>query len=64
MPDEQGAVYHVIRQGQALWHIADAYGTDIEALAEWNQMKTTDMLQVGEKLQILPKGAVVTAPTQ
>jgi LysM repeat protein len=52
-PDEQGRIYHVVRQGQSLWSIAIIYGTKINAILQLNNMSLdTDTLYNGERLLI------------
>ncbi len=52
LPDGDGKTYHVVKQGQALAHIAAAYHTTIDALINWNQIKVETPLQLGQKLFI------------
>ena len=45
-------VYHVVQRGQTLWGISRAYGVDIGTLKRANHLKSTQILQVGQRLFI------------
>ncbi len=63
-PDTDGKTWHTVKQGQALWHIANAYGTTVDELAFWNHIGTDTLLQMGQKLLIPGEGsAPTTLPT-
>jgi hypothetical protein len=52
-PDEQGRIYHIVRQGQTLWYIAISYGTKINAIMALNNMgEDNKTLYNGERLLI------------
>jgi uncharacterized protein YkwD len=52
-PDAHGVVYHEVAYGQALWSIAIAYGTTMNAIRQLNHLGDTDMIYVGQKLVVL-----------
>ena len=62
-PDVEGQTWHTVKQGQALWHIANAYGTTVDDLASWNHISNDSMLHLGQKLLIPEKGSASFAPT-
>lgn len=47
-------VIHPVVFGDNLWDVARKYGVDYRALARWNGMATTDLLQVGQELKVWP----------
>lgn len=52
-PDEQGRIFHIVRQGQSLWSIAITYGTKINAILTLNNLPLdTTNLYSGERLLI------------
>jgi len=52
-PDADGLVYHEVAYGQALWSIAIAYGTTMKAIQQLNNLGSTDIIYVGQKLLVL-----------
>ncbi|WP_413374731.1 glycosyl hydrolase family 18 protein [Alkalihalobacillus sp. 1P02AB] len=47
---------HVVRSGQSLWGIAEAYGTNYEAIVAANELEFPDQLAVGQALVIPIQG--------
>jgi len=43
--------YHIVKKGETLSSIADAYDVDVSDLKKWNKLKSDEIL-VGEKLKI------------
>lgn len=58
--------YHVVKPGDTLWDIAQAYHVDVSALARWNNMTTHAPLHLGQRLLIWTHGdsAGGAAPTR
>jgi membrane-bound lytic murein transglycosylase D len=50
---------HVVKDGESLWSISQAYGVNVRSLASWNAMAPGDVLSVGRELVIW-----TAAPTQ
>lgn len=48
----QAGYEHVVKQGQTLSEIATAYGVTVNAIVNANNMKSADVLKVGQKLFI------------
>jgi hypothetical protein len=62
-PDADGAIYHVVGDGQALWSIAISYGVTVNDIRQLNGIPTDSIvIQVGQKLLIRPASALTTAP--
>jgi len=51
-PDKDGKIFHVVQQGQSLWSIAIAYKITIKDLQYWNNLSSSDVLKVNERLFI------------
>lgn len=51
-PDADGAIYHIVGAGQALWNIAALYEIGLTDLLSLNQMNENSMLRPGDKLLI------------
>lgn len=51
-PDTSGKTVHEVMQGQTMWTISEAYGTTVNALAEYNGISNTASLSIGQKLLI------------
>ncbi len=63
-PDADGAIYHVVGNGQALWSIAISYGVTVNDIRQLNGIPTASVvIQVGQKLLIRPASALATLPT-
>jgi membrane-bound lytic murein transglycosylase D len=43
---------HVVRAGETLWSISQAYDVDVRRLASWNSMAPGDVLSVGRELVV------------
>lgn len=54
---------HVVAKGDTLSKIAAKNGVTVAALAAANNMKSTDILRLGKKLEIPAAGAKATTPT-
>ena len=54
---------HIVQRGENLYRIALLYGLDMNALAAWNSMTTTQPLREGQVLRLTPPPAAV-AQTQ
>jgi membrane-bound lytic murein transglycosylase D len=50
---------HVVKNGESLWSISQAYGVNVRSLASWNAMSPGDVLSVGRELVVW-----TAAPTQ
>lgn len=50
---------HKVRPGESMFSIAQAYGTTVDKLAEWNGGKTAESLQAGETLKVFGANATV-----
>ncbi|MBS1902517.1 MAG: LysM peptidoglycan-binding domain-containing protein [Bacteroidetes bacterium] len=48
----QKARTHTVRPGETMTSIAKMYGTSVATLSEWNDGKTAESLQAGEKLKV------------
>jgi len=48
----QPITYHQIQPGDTLWELAQKYDISTRELAEYNAIKTEDLLQIGETLEI------------
>lgn len=51
------AVIHRVRRGDTLSSIARRYNVLVHQLAKWNFIKANDVLRLGQKLKIWPKGS-------
>lgn len=71
-PDADGKVFHVVQTGQSLWSIAIAYKVTIKDIQKWNNLPSSSVIHVGDKLFIpgsntegystpTPVGMVVTS---
>lgn len=48
----QASGAHVVRQGDSLWAIAQAYGTSVEALCRLNGLSRSATLDIGQRLKL------------
>jgi LysM repeat protein len=62
-PNEDGATYHIVQSGQALFTIATWYGVTIEEIKTLNSLTSND-IYVGDKLLIRAKPTVTITPTR
>ena len=56
---------YVVRQGDTLYSIALAHDLDYKQLAQWNQLASPDVIEVGQQLRLSPPSAsasVMAAP--
>ena len=52
---------HVVKPGESLWSIAQAYGVGMRNLASWNAMAPGDTLSVGRELIVWTSAAAAAA---
>jgi membrane-bound lytic murein transglycosylase D len=52
---------HVVRSGESLWSISQAYGVGMRNLASWNAMAPGDTLSVGRELVVWTSAAAAAA---
>ncbi len=62
-PNEDGATFHIVEYGQALFTIATWYGVTVEEIKSLNTL-TSDAIYVGQKLLIRAKPTVTITPTR
>lgn len=60
-PDQSGAVYHIVQEGQALWQIAIAYKVKINDIKTLNNL-TSDVIYPGQKLLIMYAATLTPVP--
>jgi LysM repeat protein len=60
-PDQSGAVYHIVQQGQALWQIAIAYKVKINDIKTLNNLPS-DVIYPGQKLLIMHAATLTPVP--
>jgi murein DD-endopeptidase MepM/ murein hydrolase activator NlpD len=51
-PSEPGWGVHVVRRGETLWRISQAYGTTVDAIARANQIGDATKIWPGQRLRI------------
>ena len=62
-PDTDGAIFHVVGPGEALWSIAISYGVKVDDIRRLNGIPgDSTVIQVGQKLLIRTDSAVTAAP--
>jgi membrane-bound lytic murein transglycosylase D len=54
-------VIHRVRRGDTLYSIARRYNVMVHQLTKWNFIKANDILSLGQKLKIWPKGSPTAA---
>ncbi len=54
-----GHVYHMVEPGESLYSIGWLYGQDYRELAEWNGISAPYTVKPGQRLRVIPGGAVV-----
>jgi membrane-bound lytic murein transglycosylase D len=52
---------HVVKSGESLWSISQAYGVNVRSLASWNAMAPGDTLSVGRELVVWTAAPTVVA---
>jgi LysM repeat protein len=52
MPNNGDPVYHTIRKGDTLGHIAARYHTTVNKICQLNNIRSTTVLQIGKKLRV------------
>ncbi len=63
-PRPDGAVVHVIRQGDTMSAIAREYGVSLDELYSMNNLTRTSVLNLGQEILVkVPPGAVITRAT-
>ncbi|MEX1071938.1 MAG: CAP domain-containing protein [Anaerolineales bacterium] len=60
-PRENGAIVHIVRQGQALWTIAAVYEIELEKLLQLNNLTTFSFIFPGDEIIVAPAGSVAPA---
>ena len=45
-----GKTYYTIKRGDTLWKIARSYGTTVQNLIQWNNIKTPNLIYPGQRL--------------
>ena len=51
-PKPQPAVYYTIKRGDTLSKIAKQYGTTVNQLAKWNNIKNVNLIYAGQKIRV------------
>ena len=59
-PQADGAVVHVVEQGQALWNIAESYKVSLAEIMALNNLTERSVIYPGNKLLIKPPEATPT----
>jgi lipoprotein YgeR len=54
--DQPGALYHKVMRGETLWRIARMYGTDVDRIAQANNIQDATQLETGSRL-LIPGGS-------
>jgi uncharacterized protein YkwD/LysM repeat protein len=62
-PREDGAIVHVVRQGQAMWTIAAYYDVDLDHLYLINNLTEKDFLHPGDEVFVRLPDGVAPPPT-
>ncbi len=57
-----GSQFHVVQRGETLYGIARSNNVDINSLAAWNNMLTTQPLRDGQVLRLRPSSDFSTSP--
>lgn len=56
-----GSLIHIVRSGQSLWTIAQAYGISLDSLRQLNGLTNSDIIFTGQQLTIRPPTIAATA---
>ncbi len=56
-PRENGAIVHIVRQGQALWTIAAVYEVPLETILQLNNLTTFSFIFPGDEIIVAPEGS-------
>ncbi len=51
-----GPIIHKVRSGETLYSISRKYNVLLRQLAEWNTMHPSDVLRLGQRLKVWPRG--------
>lgn len=51
-----GPIIHKVRSGETLYSISRKYDVLLHQLAEWNTMQPNDVLRLGQRLKVWPRG--------
>jgi uncharacterized protein YkwD len=60
-PRENGAIVHIVRQGQALWTIAAVYEVPLETILALNNLTTFSFIFPGDEIIVAPEGSIEPA---
>jgi len=52
-------VSYVVKKGDTLWNLAKAYGTDVNTIANTNNIRNPNSLKIGQRLQILTTDGII-----
>ncbi len=61
-PREDGAIVHVVQEGQTAWTIAAAYGVDLAVLLALNGLPDDPLIHPGDEIMIRPSGSATPPP--
>lgn len=59
-PRENGALVHIVRQGQALWTISAVYGKPLEEILALNNLTMNSFIFPGDEIVVEPEGTFPT----
>jgi LysM repeat protein len=58
-PRDNGAIVHIVRQGQALWTIAAVYEVPLETILQLNNLTASSFIFPGDEIIVAPPGSVM-----
>jgi LysM repeat protein len=62
-PRPDGAIVHVIEEGDTLFGLAITYGVDVQQIYDLNNLGPSDLLSIGQEIVISTSGEVAPTPT-
>lgn len=62
-PRENGALVHIVRQGQALWTIAAVYEVPLDEIFTLNNLNANSFIFPGDEIIVAPEGTYMPTPT-